>query len=67
MGWKEKEWKKNRNDKTAGEDSPREIEKEMLRMQGLILCEECLLPYSLYQPKCPMCGETNRIHYPAKV
>lgn len=67
MGWKEKEWKKNQNKKHEGEESPREIEIEMLRMQGLILCDECLTPYSLYQPLCPNCGETNKSHYPAKV
>ena len=66
MGWKEKEWKKNQR-KKGNEDSPSEIEKEMLRMQGLILCDECLMTYSLYQPKCPNCGETNKTHYPAKI
>jgi predicted amidophosphoribosyltransferase len=65
MGWKEKEWKKNKNHKE--EDSPREFELEMLRMQGLILCPNCSSAYSFYQPKCPHCGESNKSHYPAKV
>ena len=65
MGWKEKEWKKNKRHEE--QDSPKEFEREMLRMQGLILCEECLTAYSFYQPKCPHCGESNKTHYPAKV
>ena len=67
MGWKEKEWTKNKRRKDAPEDSPSEMQKEMLRMQGLILCEECHIPYSLYQPRCPKCDEPNKTHYPAKV
>ena len=67
MGWKEKEWQKNKNRKHGQEDSPREFEIEMLRMQGLILCSNCLTAYSLYQPKCPHCGETNKTHYPNKL
>ena len=35
MGWKEKDWKKNQNHK--GGESRREIEEEMLRIQGLIV------------------------------
>jgi len=66
MGWKEKEWKKNKKRKD-NQDSPSEMEREMLRMQGLILCPNCFSAYSLYQPKCPHCGETNRTHYPNKV
>lgn len=66
MGWKEKEWKKNNRRKDKG-DSPKEIEREMLRMQGLILCDECRNTYSLYQPKCPHCDEPNKSHYPNKL
>ena len=65
MGWKEKDWKKNRNHK--GGESRRQIEEDMLRMQGLIVCPNCDLTYSLYQPKCPHCDEPNKSHYPAKV
>tara|TARA_Y100001951_G_C11125133_1_gene175035 strand:+ start:172 stop:375 length:204 start_codon:yes stop_codon:yes gene_type:complete len=65
MGWKEKDWKKNRNQK--GGESRRQIEEEMLRIQGLILCSKCDLTYSLYQPRCPHCDEPNKIHYPSKV
>ena len=65
MGWKEKDWKKNQNHK--GEESRRDIEEEMLRIQGLIVCPKCDLPYSLYQPRCPHCDEPNKSHYPAKV
>ena len=68
MGWKEKEWKNNKSRKDEiPEDSPSDIEKEMLRVQGLILCEECNIPYSLYQPRCPKCDEPNRNHYPNKL
>jgi|TARA_B100000214_G_scaffold349318_1_gene302089 hypothetical protein len=67
MGWKEKEWKKNKNRKDEPEDSPSDIQKEMLRMQGLILCEECYIPYSLYLPRCPNCDEPNKTHYPNKL
>jgi rRNA maturation protein Nop10 len=66
MGWKEKDWKKNQRPKND-EDSSSEMKKEMLRMQGLIVCNECQVAYSLYQPKCPNCGESNKAHYPAKV
>jgi len=66
MGWKEKDWKKNQRKKND-EDSPSEMKKEMLRMQGLIICEGCQLAYSLYQPNCPNCGKSNQTHYPAKV
>ncbi len=65
MGWKEKEWKKNKRHEE--QDSPKEFEIEMLRMQGLILCEGCLTAYSLYQSKCPTCEKPNKTHYPAKV
>ena len=41
MGWKEKEWKKNKKRKEEEEDSPREFEIEMLRMQGLICGPNC--------------------------
>ena len=66
MGWKEKEWKKNRNRKDEGE-TPSEMEKEILRMKGLILCDECFTAYSLYLPRCPKCDESNKTHYPAKL
>jgi len=65
MGWKEKEWKKDRNHKVS--DDRNQIQEEMLRMQGLILCRHCEMPYSLYQPNCPHCGESNKTHYPAKL
>jgi len=67
MGWKEKDWKNNKSRKDAPNESPSDIQKEMLRMQGLIMCEECWIAYSLYQPKCPNCDEPNKSHYPAKV
>ncbi len=67
MGWKEKDWKKNKNRKDAPDDSVTDIQKEMLRMQGLILCDECNIPYSLYQPRCPKCDAPNKSHYPGKL
>ncbi len=67
MGWKEKDWKNNKSRKDAPEESVSDIQKEMLRIQGLILCEECHIPYSLYKPKCPNCDEPNKSHYPAKL
>ena len=66
MGWKEKEWKENKKRKD-NQDSSSEMKKEMLRMQGLIICKECQSAYSLYHPKCPNCGKINQTHYPAKV
>jgi|TARA_B100001094_G_scaffold323898_1_gene375578 rubrerythrin len=65
MGWKEKDWKKNQNQKSG--DSRRDIEIEMLKIQGLLVCPKCDLTYSLYQHRCPHCDEPNKTHYPAKV
>ena len=45
MGWKEKDWKKDKKHK--GGDSRRDIEIEMLKIQGLIICPKCDLTYSL--------------------
>ena len=67
MGWKEKDWKNNKSRKDEPEDSVSDIQKEMLRMQGLVLCEECNIPYSAYQAKCPKCDEPNKSHYPSKL
>jgi hypothetical protein len=63
MGWKEKPYRKAQRNKA--EDNT--MEEDMLRMQGLILCKECIMPYSVYQPICPHCSEPNKTHYPAKV
>jgi predicted amidophosphoribosyltransferase len=65
MGWKEKEWKKDRNQKVN--DDHNNMQEEMLLMQGLILCKICIMAYSLYQPICPHCSEPNKTHYPAKL
>ena len=65
MGWKEKDWKKGQKDK--GGDSSRQIEEEMLKIQGLIICPNCDLTYSLYQHRCPHCDAPNKSHYPAKI
>ena len=64
-GLERKGLEENRNHK--GGESRRQIEEDMLRMQGLIVCPNCDLTYSLYQPKCPHCDEPNKSHYPAKV
>ncbi len=67
MGGKEKPYRKAQKNRRKNDPSPREIERELLRMQGLILCENCQTAYSLYQPRCPNCDEPNKTHYPAKV
>jgi predicted amidophosphoribosyltransferase len=65
MGWKEKSYREKQRNKS--EDNSDHMREEMLRMQGLILCKDCIMPYSVYQPICPHCSEPNKTHYPAKV
>ena len=43
------------------------FEIEMLRMQGLKVCDECQGMYGLYEARCPHCDAPNKSHYPAKV
>jgi hypothetical protein len=45
MGWKEKEWKKDRNQKVN--DDHNNMQEEMLLMQGLILCKICIMVFAL--------------------
>ena len=68
MGWKEKPHRKaqraKRKETAVGN---KEMEIEILRMQGLMECPECTLVYSYYQSRCPHCDAPNRSLYPAKV
>ena len=68
MGWKEKPHKaaqRQRSQEKAEDLSHFEI--EMLRMQGLKVCDECQGMYGLYEARCPHCDAPNKSHYPAKV
>lgn len=67
MGWKEKDWKKTQkafNDDAEGDNRP--YDSEILRMQGLIRCHECEVPYPFMHPRCVSCDAPNREHYPNK-
>lgn len=66
MGWKEKEYKANQKAK-AHQDDDHPYDSEMLRIQGLIRCQECENPYPFMHPRCPTCDSPNREHYPNKV
>jgi hypothetical protein len=66
MGWKEKEYKANQKAK-ANQDEDHPYDSEMLRIQGLIRCQECENPYPFMHPRCPTCDSPNREHYPNKV
>ena len=68
MGWKEKPHRaaqKKRSEEKSEDLSHFEI--EMLRMQGLKICDECQGLYGFYEPRCPHCDAPNNSHYPAKV
>ena len=51
MGWKEKEYRKTQKANRGGKetDSISPFDEEMLRIQGLIRCKECDMPYPLPQ------------------
>ena len=67
MGGKEKAYRKAQKNRKKDKEASSEIEIEILRMQGLILCPNCQSAYSLYQPRCPNCDESNKTHYPNKI
>ena len=67
MGWKEKPHRKAQKKAIkVKQDDMNDFQREILRMQGLIICNACDMTYSLYQPKCPHCEAPNQTHYPAK-
>ena len=56
---RDKGWRvSKRNNKRHHEDI--DIEIEYLRLQGLIRCIDCDLPYSLELTKCPHCIKNNK-------
>ena len=59
MGWKEKDWKKNQNQKSG--DSRRDIEIEMLKIQGLLVCPKCDLTVSSVCSKCSKEVEVSKL------
>ena len=68
MGWKEKPHKAAQKQKTKERaDDTSHFEAEMLRMQGLVICDGCKGTYGVYEPRCPHCDAPNRTHYSAKV
>ena len=68
MGWKEKPHRKaQRAKRKETEVENRDMEVEILRMQGLKECPNCQAVYSFYQPRCPFCDAPNLSFYPAKV
>lgn len=68
MGWKEKEYRKTQKANRGGKetDSISPFDEEMLRIQGLIRCKECDMPYPYVQRNCPHCNAPNTDKYPLR-
>lgn len=65
MGWKEKDYRNaQKHRRQKGEEQP--YDEEILRIQGLIRCENCETPYPYLHRNCPVCGHPNHEKYALK-
>lgn len=64
---KRKDYKESQKAKDKDRNNHNPFDAEMLRIQGLIRCHECDIPYPFMQARCPHCNAPNREHYPSKV
>lgn len=65
MGWKEKEYRTAQKNRKKDEGRYH-YDAEMLRIQGLIRCENCENPYPYLHRNCPVCDHPNHEKYALK-